>query len=642
MIKITLPDGKVQSYDTAVTPHDIAKDISKSLAKQVVFAVVNGESKDANYLIEHDATLELVLQDDERSLDIIRHSCAHLMAQAIKRLYPGCQITIGPVIEDGFYYDIDCESTITSQDLDKIEREMRRIVKENHPVTRSVMTQKEALAFYTKNGEPYKQEIIKDIPVNEVLSFYTQGEFTDLCRGPHVARTGMIKWFKLLKVSGAYWRGDSKNAMLQRIYGTAWLTEEDLGQYVKRIEEAEKRDHRRLIQKMDLAHISELAPGMIFWHEDGLILYHEVQKFMTENFKENGYHLVSTPQLVDSKLWEASGHLGKFGDNMYVLDDGERKTVIKPMNCPCHVEIFKHRKRSYRELPIRMAEYGSCHRNEPSGALHGLMRLRNFVQDDGHIFCRENQIESEVTDFIKQLQKIYSAFGFDNIKIALSTRPEMRVGDDALWDRAEAILAEVLNNLGFDWKLLEGEGAFYGPKIEFHIKDCLGRSWQCGTVQLDFAMSERLDASYINEEGVAEVPVLIHRATLGSLERFIGILLEHYHHELPLWLAPKQVVVIGISEKHNDKVVEIQEKLKKQGLRAHKDLRNEKIGYKIREYTLARTPYIVIIGDEEIEKNTLSYRQLSGDTFSDITLDAFSQSLLEVIENKKQPGGKDH
>ncbi len=633
---ITLPDGNTLSYDEPQTPLSIAKDISSSLAKKLVYALVDSEARDHDYLIQNDARLELVTLGDERALEVVRHSCAHLMAQAIKRIFPDCQITIGPVIEDGFYYDIDCSQSITEQDLEKIEREMKRVVKENHPVARSVMPQQEALAFYEKSGEPYKQEIIRDIPKGETLSFYTQGDFIDLCRGPHVPRTGLLKWFKLLKVSGAYWRGDSNNPMLQRIYGTAWLSEEDLNAYLKRLSEAEKRDHRRMMQKMDLAHISDLAPGMVFWHEDGQVLYRQVQHYLTEKFEQNGYHLVATPQLVDSSLWEASGHIGKFSDNMFMVQDEEsdKRMVLKPMNCPCHVEIFKHRLRSYRELPIRMAEYGSCHRNEPSGALHGLMRLRNFVQDDGHIFCRESQIESEVSGFIEQLQEIYQDFGFTKVKVALSTRPEQRVGDESLWDLAESLLAKVLDDRSMDWVLQEGEGAFYGPKIEFHITDCLGRSWQCGTVQLDFAMPGRLDASFINEKSEQEVPVMIHRATLGSLERFIGILLEQFDQGLPLWLAPKQAMVLGISEKHNIKVTEIQEKLKKQGIRAHKDLRNEKIGYKIREHVMARIPYLIVIGDQEIESDTVSCRTLDGKSESGITIDELTKQLQVIIADK--------
>lgn len=632
---VTLPDGNKIAFESETTPRSIAKDISSSLAKTIVYALIDGQARDYDFKIVDDVSLELVRVSDPRSLEVIRHSCAHLMAHAIKRLFPSCQITIGPVIENGFYYDIDCEQTLTEQDLEKIEREMSRISKENHQLVRSEMSQKDALAFYEVSKEPYKQEIIKDIPEGETLSFYTQGDFIDLCRGPHVSRTGMIQWFKLLKVSGAYWRGDSSNKMLQRIYGTAWLTKEDLDRYLKHLAEAEKRDHRRMMQKMDLGHISDLAPGMVFWHEDGQILYREIQRYISQCFENNGYHMVATPQLVDSSLWEASGHLSKFADNMFTVEDGDRHMVVKPMNCPCHVEIFKHRLRSYRELPIRMAEYGSCHRNEPSGALHGLMRLRNFVQDDGHIFCRNHQIESEVSDFIKQLQIIYKAFGFNELRVVLSTRPEMRVGDDALWDRAEATLARVLDALKLDWTYQPGEGAFYGPKVEFHITDCLDRRWQCGTVQLDFATAGRLGASYINEKSEQEEPVLIHRATLGSIERFIGILLEHYDQGLPLWLAPKQVMLLGISEKHSQSVNEIEEKLKKQGIRAHKDLRNEKIGYKIREHTMARVPFLVIIGDHEVETQTLAVRPLRGDSRSDVCVESFVAELSEQIKSKQ-------
>jgi threonyl-tRNA synthetase len=642
MPAITLADGSIKSFDHDVTLAEVAMAIGPGLAKVALAGEIAGKLYDMSYVLSADCALRLITDKDAEGLEIIRHSSAHLLAHAVQLLYEDAQVTIGPVIENGFYYDFHYPPGFSDKDLADIEACMSDIVKKNYVIERIEMPRDEAVTLFTDMGEKYKAEIIASIPTDEAITLYKQDTFTDLCRGPHVPNTGMLKAFKLTKVAGAYWRGDSNNEMLQRIYGTAWPDKKQLKAYLALQAEAERRDHRKGLVKFDLGHFSELAPGMFFWHENGWVIYREIQKYLTERFEESDYHLVSTPQLVDVKLWEASGHLDKFSDDMFLLDTANRQYAIKPMNCPCHVEIYKQGKRSYRELPLRLAEYGSCHRNEPSGALHGLMRLRNFVQDDGHIFCTTDQIHDEVCGFIKQLQAIYHDFGFTDIQVKLSTRPEKRVGTDAMWDKSEAVLSGILDSMSLDWALLPGEGAFYGPKIEFSLKDCIGRLWQCGTVQLDFSMPERLDAQYIDDTGSALPPVMIHRATLGSIERFIGILLEHYDKQLPLWLTPKQVIVLNITDNQVEYAEKIVNTLKKQGIRAHKDLRNEKIGYKIRTYSLEHIPYMIIVGDKEMEQDTVSVRIVGGDQLEGISLTDFLARLQEEIKQRCVAGGQKH
>ncbi|MBT3194877.1 MAG: threonine--tRNA ligase, partial [Candidatus Ruthia sp.] len=580
---ITLPDGSEKSFDQALSVFEVAKSIGSGLAKATLAGKVNGEMVDASYLIESDASVSIITAKDDEGLEVIRHSTAHLLAQATQMLYPEAQVTIGPVIDNGFFYDFAYKDGFSEGDLAKIEKNMKKLVKQSLKIERSEMSRDEAVEFFKAKGEHYKAEIIESIPADQTLSLYKQGDFIDLCRGPHVPSTSRLKAFKLMKLAGAYWRGDSKNEMLQRVYGTAWATKEDLEAHLHRLEEAEKRDHRKIGKTQDLFHMQEEAPGMVFWHEKGWTLYQIVEQYMRSVFKDNDYKEVHTPQLIDRTLWEKSGHWDKFGDAMFTTHSENRDYAVKPMNCPAHIQIFNQGLKSYRDLPLRLAEFGSCHRNEPSGTLHGIMRVRNFVQDDGHIFCTADQIQSEVSEFIDLTFNVYKHFGFDNVDIKLSTRPENRVGSDEVWDRAEAALAEALDAKGIKWDLQEGEGAFYGPKIEFVLKDCLDREWQCGTLQVDFSMPERLDAHYIAEDNSKQTPVMLHRAIVGSLERFVGILIEHYEGAFPSWLAPIQAVVLNISEKQFDFVKEVNKKLKKQGLRVISDLRNEKIGFKIRE-----------------------------------------------------------
>ncbi|OQX45776.1 MAG: threonine--tRNA ligase, partial [Candidatus Sedimenticola endophacoides] len=551
---------------------------------------VDGRLVDASHVIGRDAELAIITERDADGIDIIRHSTAHLLAQAVKQLFPDAQVTIGPTIEDGFYYDFAYQRPFTAEDLQAIEAKMGELAKADHPVSRQVMPRDQALRLFRDMGEAYKAELIESIPAGEVLSLYTQGEFTDLCRGPHVPSTGRLKAFKLMKLAGAYWRGDSRNEMLQRVYGTAWRDKKELKAYLTRLEEAEKRDHRKIGKAQDLFHTQEEAPGMVFWHDKGWQVYLLIQAYIRDKLRDNGYQEVHTPQVIDRSLWEKSGHWDKFGDMIFTTHSENRDFAIKPMNCPAHIQIYNHGLKSYRDLPLRLAEFGSCHRNEPSGTLHGLMRVRNFVQDDAHIFCTEDQILPEVSDFIDLLFEIYRDFGFNEVLVKLSTRPEQRVGEDALWDKAERSLQEALDQKGLAWELQPGEGAFYGPKIEFSLKDCLNRVWQCGTIQLDFSMPGRLDASYIAEDNSKQVPVMLHRAILGSLERFIGILIEEYAGAMPLWLAPVQAVVMNITDRQSDYVKKVAENLNKQGFRVETDLRNEKIGFKIREHALARVP----------------------------------------------------
>lgn len=624
---ITLPDGSQRQFDKPVTVHDVASDIGPGLAKAALAGKIGERLVDASYCIEEDAELAIITDKSEEGLEIIRHSTAHLLAQAVKRLYPTAQVTIGPVIEDGFYYDFAFERPFTTEDLEKIEAEMEKIVNDDIPLERSVMSREEAIDFFRNMGEAYKAEIIEDIPHGEELSLYKQGDFIDLCRGPHVPSTGKLKAFKLMKVAGAYWRGDSRNEMLTRVYGTAWTDKKALKQYLHRLEEAEKRDHRKIGRQLDLFHAQEEAPGMVFWHANGWTLWQAVEQYMRNVFRDNGYQEIRTPQVVDRSLWEKSGHWDKFSEMMFTTHSENRDYAVKPMNCPCHIQVFNQGLKSYRDLPLRMGEFGSCHRNEPSGTLHGIMRVRNFTQDDAHIFCTEQQIQEEVSTFIDLLYRVYADFGFHEVLIKLSTRPEQRVGSDEIWDKAEHALEQALNTKGLPWDLQPGEGAFYGPKIEFSLKDCLGRVWQCGTIQVDFSMPGRLDAHYIAEDGSKQVPVMLHRAILGSMERFIGILIEHHAGAFPLWLAPQQAVVMNITDKQADFVREIEEYLKKQGIRVKSDLRNEKIGFKIREHTLHRVPYMLVIGDREVENRTVAVRTRGGEDLGTMSMEAFAEHL---------------
>ena len=634
MPTITLPDGSQRHFDNPVSIYDVAADIGPGLAKAALAGKVNGQLVDTSHVIEEDTELAIVTDRDEEGLEIIRHSTAHLLAQAVKELFPRAQVTIGPVVEDGFYYDFAYEESFSPEDLVAIEKKMAELAKQDFPVTRSVMSREEAIDYFAGIGEAYKAEIIEDIPVGETLSLYNQGEFTDLCRGPHIPSTGKLKAFKLMKLAGAYWRGDSNNEMLQRIYGTAWRNKKELKAYLHRLEEAEKRDHRKLGRKQDLFHTQEEAPGMVFWHDNGWLVYQQVEQYVRQILRENGYQEVRTPQVVDRSLWEKSGHWDKFGDMMFTTHSENRDYAVKPMNCPCHVQIYNQGLKSYRDLPLRMAEFGSCHRNEPSGTLHGLMRVRNFVQDDAHIFCTEDQIQDEVSEFIDLLYKVYADFGFDEIIIKLSTRPEQRVGSDEVWDKAEHALERALNDKQLDWDLQPGEGAFYGPKIEFSLRDCIGRVWQCGTIQVDFSMPGRLDAHYIAEDGSKQVPVMLHRAILGSLERFIGILIEQHAGSFPVWLAPIQAVVMNITDKQADFVKEVEEYLKKQGIRGRSDLRNEKIGFKIREHTLQHIPYLLVVGDREVENRTVAVRTRSGEDLGSMPLEDFAERLNTEIASR--------
>ena len=629
MPSISLPDGSVREFDQPVSVADVAADIGPGLAKAALAGRVNGELVDTSYVMDSDAELGIVTHREEEGLDVIRHSTAHLLAHAVKQLYPEAQVTIGPVIEDGFYYDFAYERPFTPEDLEKIEKRMKELAKANHQVQREVMPRDEAVKYFSDMGEAYKAEIIASIPSEEDISLYRQDDFVDLCRGPRVPGTGKLGHFKLMKVAGAYWRGDSRNEMLQRIYGTAWTDKKELKQYLHRLEEAAKRDHRTLGKRLDLFHFQEEAPGMVFWHDHGWRIYGVIEDYIRKLLRGAGYQEVKTPQVIDKVLWEKSGHMDKFSDNMFMTNAEDREYAIKPMNCPAHIQIYNQGLKSYRDLPLRMAEFGSCHRNELSGSLHGLMRVRGFTQDDAHIFCTENQIESEVAQLIDLTFGVYKDFGFDNIVLALSTRPEQRVGADELWDRSEAALKNCLESKGLEYKLQPGEGAFYGPKIEFTLRDCLGRDWQCGTIQLDFSMPGRLDAQFVNENSERAVPVMIHRAILGSMERFIGILIEHYAGALPLWLAPEQVVVANITDRQADFANQVVDKLTQAGFRARADLRNEKIGFKIRELSIARIPYVVVLGDRELENNQVAVRARDGQDLGSMLVDEFLNLLSD-------------
>ena len=630
MPNVTLPDGTVKSFDQSLTVADVASSIGSGLAKAAIAGEIDGQLVDTSYVIESDSSLAIITNKDDKALEVIRHSTAHLLAQATQQLYPDAQVTIGPVIDNGFYYDFAYKDGFSEQDLAKIEKKMNAIVKQNLVIERMEMTREEAVKFFKSMGEHYKAEIIESIPTNEALSLYKQGDFVDLCRGPHVPSTSKLKAFKLMKLAGAYWRGDSNNEMLQRIYGTAWENKDDLETHLHRLEEAEKRDHRKIAKVQDLFHTQEEAPGMIFWHPKGWTLYQIIVQYMSQVFKDHGYLEVHTPAVIDKTLWEKSGHWDKFGDAMFTTHSENRDYAVKPMNCPGHVQIYNQGLKSYRDLPLRLAEFGSCHRNEPSGTLHGIMRVRNFVQDDAHIFCTTDQIQSEVSAFIDLTFEVYKHFGFENIDIKLSTRPEKRVGSDEDWDQAEAALAKALDAKGIDWTLQEGEGAFYGPKVEFVLKDCLDREWQCGTIQADFSMPERLDAHYIAEDGSKQTPVMLHRVIVGSIERFTGILIEHYEGAFPSWLAPIQAVILNISQKQEKFSKKIENQLKKQGLRVISDLRNEKIGFKIREHSMQRYPYILVVGDREVENNQISVRRRGGEDLGSMSIEA----LIKLIKQE--------
>ena len=628
MPTITLPDGSQRAFDAAVTVADVAADIGPGLAKAALAGKVDGEVVDTSFLIENDAELAIVTGKDDEGLDVIRHSTAHLLAQAVKQLFPDAQVTIGPVIEDGFFYDFAYSRAFTPEDLEKIEKKMAELAQANLAVERTVMARDAAVQHFKDQGELYKAEIIESIPADEDIGLYGQGDWADLCRGPHVPSTGHLKAFKLMKVAGAYWRGDSNNEMLQRIYGTAWADKKALKAYLIQVAEAEKRDHRRFGKAMDLFHFQEEAPGLVFWHDKGWKLYRAIRNYIRERLIENDYQEVNTPQIVDRSLWEKSGHWDKYRENMFTTgDEDQRVYAVKPMNCPCHVQIYNRDLHSYRDLPLRMAEFGSCHRNEASGTLHGLMRVRGFVQDDAHIFCTEDQIQSEVADFIDLLFSVYEVFGFTDISTKLSTRPEQRVGEEALWDKAENALQNALEAKGLPWEIQPGDGAFYGPKIDFDLRDSIGRVWQLGTVQLDFSMPQRLGATYVAEDGSKQTPVMLHRAILGSFERFIGILLEHYAGNLPAWLAPTQAVVLNITDKQADYSKSVAQSLKKQGFRVESDLRNEKIGFKIREHTIQRIPYLLVVGDREAETNCVAVRTRDGKDLGSMPLEAFAAGL---------------
>ncbi|MGB9130618.1 MAG: threonine--tRNA ligase [Thiobacillus sp.] len=623
MVNVTLPDGSVRQFEAPVTVAQVASSIGAGLAKAALAGKVNGKLVDTSHLIDADAQLAIVTAKDAEALDLIRHDAAHVMAQAVQELYSGTQVTIGPSIEDGFYYDFARETPFTPEDLEKIEKRMDEIVKRDLPIQREVWEREDAKRAFAALGETYKVQIIDDvIPAGEELSIYRQGDWFDVCRGPHLPSTGKLpRAYKLMKLAGAYWRGDSKNPMLQRIYGTAWAKKEDLEAYLHRLEEAEKRDHRKLAKQLDLLHMQEEAPGMVFWHPKGWIVWQQIEQYMRQKFVEYGYQEVRTPAVMDRSMWEKSGHWENYRDNMFTTASENRDYAVKPMNCPGHVQIFNSGLHSYRDLPLRLAEFGSCHRNEPSGALHGIMRVRGFTQDDAHIFCTEDQIEQEVADFIVMLQKVYADFGFDDVLVKLSTRPDKRVGSDESWDTAEAALAAALDKNGLAYDLQPGEGAFYGPKIEFTLKDTLGRLWQCGTIQLDFNLPVRLGAEFVDEDNSRKPPVMLHRAILGSMERFIGILIEHHAGNFPLWLAPVQVMVMNISEHQDAYAQKVTQALRQAGIRAVSDLSNNKINYKIREHSLQKLPYQVVVGDKEMEAGVVSVRARGNQDLGQLSLD---------------------
>ena len=631
---VTLPDGSQRTFDTPVTVLDVAADIGAGLAAATIAGQVNGQLMDACDLVRDNSSLRIITSRDSEGLDIIRHSCAHLVGHAVKQLFPEAKMVIGPVIEDGFYYDIAIDEPFLLSDLEKIENRMLELAKTDYAVVKKVMPRDAVIHQFLHRGEDFKLRLIDEMPNERHMALYFHEEYVDMCRGPHVPNTKFLRHFKLTKISGAYWRGDAKNQQLQRIYGTAWAEKKQLKVYLNGIAEAEKRDHRKIGKKLDLFHTQEEAPGMVFWHPAGWSIYHSIERYMREKQRAFGYQEIKTPQVVDIGLWQRSGHADKFADGMFTLEAEERQFAVKPMNCPCHVQVFNQGLKSYRDLPLRLAEFGSCHRNEPSGSLHGIMRVRGFTQDDAHIFCTEEQIQPEVSQFIDMLHEVYADFGFSEVIYRLSTRPAERVGSDEDWDRAEAALAEALNAKGLPWEELPGEGAFYGPKIEFSLKDCIGRIWQLGTIQVDFSMPGRLDAQYVAEDGSRKVPVMLHRAVLGSFERFIGILIEHYEGAFPVWLAPKQAVVVNITDKHAAYATEVAERLQTAGFRAEADLRNEKIGFKIRELELAKVPYVVVVGDKEMASSEVSVRARHGQDLGSLTKEALLEMLASEVARK--------
>ena len=624
---VTLPDGSQRTFDEPISVMQLAESIGPGLAKACVAGKINGELVDAADLIEHDADVAIITARDPEGLEIIRHSCAHLIGHAVKQLYPDAKMAIGPVIDDGFYYDIDFGRSVTPDDLAAIEARMKELIDTEYDVVREYVERDKAMQAFVEREEPYKQEIIREIPQGETIRLYYHKEYTDMCRGPHVPNTRHLKAFKLTKLAGAYWRGDASKPMLTRIYGTAWGDKKQLKAYLQRLEEAEKRDHRKLAKRMDLFHLQEEAPGMVFWHPNGWTLYQALEQYMRRIQREHGYQEIRTPQVVDLSLWKKSGHWGHYSELMFTTESEKREYAIKPMNCPCHVQVFNQGLKSYRDLPLRLAEFGSCHRNEPSGSLHGLMRVRGFTQDDAHIFCSEKQIQSEAEAFIALTLKVYKELGFDDVELKLSTRPEDFMGEPALWDRAETGLEAALNATGLKWELQPGEGAFYGPKIEFALRDCLNRVWQCGTLQLDFNLPGRLGAQFVDEDGERKTPVMLHRAILGSFERFIGILIEHYAGALPLWLAPEQVVVMNITDAQRDYALDLEHRLQKIGIRVKADLRNEKIGFKIREHTLQKIPYLLVVGDKEVEADSVAVRTRTGENLGTMSVDAFIEKV---------------
>jgi len=627
MPKITLPDGHKKEIPDNTTLYDIAKDISNSLAKVAVAGKINGQLRDLSVVIENDSNIEIIKKNDDEGIDIVRHSFAHLIGHAIKQLYPNAKMAIGPIIKNGFYYDIDCEESLSLDDLKIIEKKIKELASSNYDVVRKVVTAKEALSVFIERDEPYKQEIVKEIPDDEEIALYFHQEYVDMCRGPHVPNTKFLKHFKLTKISGAYWRGNSDNKMLQRIYGTAWDKKDELDNYIQKIEDAEKNDHRKIGKQQDLFHFQEEAPGMVFWHHKGWTIYQLLKSFMRKINLDSGYKEINTPQILDRTLWEKSGHWDKFGDMIFTTHSEKRDYAVKPMSCPGHLQVYNQGLKSYRDLPLKLCEFGLVHRNEPSGTLHGLMRARQFVQDDAHIFCTESQLHDEITKLIKLTFKVYKELGFENIKVALSTRPEKRVGSEDIWNKSEKILENSLKENVPDYITLPGEGAFYGPKIEFTLTDSLDREWQCGTVQLDFSMPTALSASFIDENGEKTIPVMVHRAILGSMERFIGILIEHYGGKLPFWLCPEQIIIANIADKHVEFARKIEKELVESNFRCFLDLRNEKIGYKIREHIIAKVPYVVIIGDKEVSSGNISVREYDGTEHDSISVDDFIKKL---------------
>jgi len=635
MPDIKLPDGSSREYNAAVTVAALALDIGEGLSRAALAGLVDGRLVDLSFEISVNCQVAIITKKNPEALEIVRHSSAHLLAHAVKELFPDAQVTIGPVIDDGFYYDFSYKRAFTPEDLVLIEKKMRELVKKDIPIVRKTLNRKEAIEYFSSIGESYKSELIQSIPEGESVSLYTQDNFTDLCRGPHVPSTGKLKVFKLMKVAGAYWRGDSNNEMLQRIYGTAWCDKDDMATYLNRLEEAEKRDHRKLGKQLDLFHLQDNAPGMVFWHPKGWTMWLEIEKYMRQMFQDFGYQEIKTPTVLDKGLWEKSGHWDTYHENMFTTASENREYAVKPMNCPGHVQVFNNNLHSYRDLPLRLAEFGSCHRNEPSGALHGLMRVRGFTQDDAHIFCTEDQIKDEVKDFNGMLYKAYDDFGFQDVLVVLSTRPKKRIGSDKVWDKAEKSLEDALKETGLKYDIQEGEGAFYGPKIEYTLKDSLGRLWQCGTIQLDFNLPERLGAEYVTEDSSRKTPVMLHRAILGSMERFIGILVENYAGLMPVWLAPMQATVLNIADAHAEYASEVVEILKKSDIRCDSDLRNEKITYKIREHSIQRTPYLLIVGDKEVEKNEVAVRTQKGEDLGSMPINSFVKYINDVIEAKK-------